>query len=64
MGLGQAQDWRSIPMSLFGYSPMNPISNFVYGALFFIPIYLVTLAVGGVWEVLFATVRGHEVNEP
>ncbi|SMG66724.1 Na(+)-translocating NADH-quinone reductase subunit B, partial [methanotrophic bacterial endosymbiont of Bathymodiolus sp.] len=63
MGLGQAQDWRSIPMSLFGYSPMNPISNFVYGALFFIPIYLVTLAVGGVWEVLFATVRGHEVNE-
>ncbi|MBT3812276.1 MAG: NADH:ubiquinone reductase (Na(+)-transporting) subunit B [Gammaproteobacteria bacterium] len=63
MGLDQAQDWRSIPMALFGYSPMNPISNFVYGALFFLPIYLVTLAVGGVWEVLFATVRGHEVNE-
>ncbi len=63
MGLDQAQDWRSIPMALFGYSPMNPISNFVYGALFFLPIYIVTLAVGGVWEVLFATVRGHEVNE-
>jgi Na+-transporting NADH:ubiquinone oxidoreductase subunit B len=35
----------------------------MHGALFFFPIYIVTLAVGGVWEVLFATVRGHEVNE-
>ncbi|MCK4840751.1 MAG: NADH:ubiquinone reductase (Na(+)-transporting) subunit B [Methylococcales bacterium] len=63
MGLDKANSWRSIPMSLFGYSPMNPFSNMVHGALFFLPIYIVTLAVGGVWEVLFATVRGHEVNE-
>ncbi len=63
MGLEEATSWRSIPMALFGYNPMNPLSNMVYGALFFLPIYLVTLAVGGVWEVLFATVRGHEVNE-
>ncbi|GLS82762.1 NADH:ubiquinone reductase (Na(+)-transporting) subunit B [Paraferrimonas haliotis] len=34
-----------------------------YGACFFIPIYAVTFAVGGFWEVLFASVRGHEVNE-
>ncbi len=63
MGLDEVNSWRSIPMSLFGYNPMNPISNMVHGALFFVPIYVVTLAVGGVWEVLFATVRGHEVNE-
>lgn len=63
MGLDEVNSWRSIPMSLFGYNPMNPISNMVHGALFFVPIYAVTLAVGGVWEVLFATVRGHEVNE-
>lgn len=63
MGLTEAQSWRSIPMAFFGYSPMNPIANFVHGALFFLPIYIVTLAVGGAWEVLFATVRGHEVNE-
>ncbi len=63
MGLSETTSWRSIPMSLFGYNPMNPLSNMVHGALFFLPIYLVTLAVGGVWEVLFATVRGHEVNE-
>jgi len=63
MGLDETTGWRSIPMMMFGYNPMNPISNMVHGALFFLPIYLVTLAVGGVWEVLFATVRGHEVNE-
>ncbi|AZQ11418.1 MULTISPECIES: NADH:ubiquinone reductase (Na(+)-transporting) subunit B [Shewanella] len=34
-----------------------------YGACFFLPIYAVTFAVGGIWEVLFAMVRGHEVNE-
>jgi len=63
MGLEEANGWRSIPMMMFGYNPMNPVSNMVHGALFFLPIYIVTLAVGGVWEVLFATVRGHEVNE-
>ncbi|MDO9046127.1 MAG: NADH:ubiquinone reductase (Na(+)-transporting) subunit B [Methylobacter sp.] len=63
MGLEQAQNWRSIPMMIFGYNTMNPFSNMVHGALYFLPIYIVTLAVGGVWEVLFATVRGHEVNE-
>ncbi len=63
MGLDEVNSWRSIPMSLFGYNPMNPISNMVHGALFFLPIYIVTLAIGGIWEVVFATVRGHEVNE-
>jgi len=63
MGLEKANSWRSIPMAIFGYNPMNPFSCFVHGALYFFPIYFVTLAVGGVWEVLFATVRGHEVNE-
>lgn len=34
-----------------------------YGACFFLPIYAVTFAVGGIWEVLFASIHGHEVNE-
>lgn len=34
-----------------------------YGAMFFLPIYAVTFIVGGFWEVLFAAVRKHEVNE-
>ncbi|MCK5455779.1 MAG: RnfABCDGE type electron transport complex subunit D, partial [Melioribacteraceae bacterium] len=39
------------------------LSNVVLGALYFFPIYLVTLAVGGFWEVLFAVIRKHEINE-
>ncbi|MDO7085871.1 NADH:ubiquinone reductase (Na(+)-transporting) subunit B [Pseudocolwellia sp. AS88] len=35
----------------------------LYGAVFFLPIYAVTFIVGGFWEVLFAAVRKHEVNE-
>ncbi|GAA5130325.1 NADH:ubiquinone reductase (Na(+)-transporting) subunit B [Thalassotalea piscium] len=35
----------------------------LYGACFFIPIYATTFIVGGFWEVLFASVRKHEVNE-
>ena len=34
-----------------------------YGACFFLPIYAVTFAVGGFCEVIFASVRKHEVNE-
>ena len=35
----------------------------LYGAMFFLPIYAVTFVVGGFWEVLFAAIRKHEVNE-
>jgi Na+-transporting NADH:ubiquinone oxidoreductase subunit B len=34
-----------------------------YGACFFLPIYATVFLVGGFWEVLFAAVRKHEVNE-
>ncbi len=63
LGTSTIDNWRSLPMTIFGYSTMNPFSNMMHGALYFLPIYLTTLAVGGIWEVLFATVRGHEVNE-
>ncbi|MEM9050080.1 MAG: NADH:ubiquinone reductase (Na(+)-transporting) subunit B [Pseudomonadota bacterium] len=46
-----------------GFDPANPFANFVHGALYFLPIYIVTLVAGGIFEVIFATVRGHEVNE-
>lgn len=38
-------------------------SKMWYGACWFLPIYAVTFIVGGFWEVLFATVRKHEINE-
>ena len=63
LGKDSIDNWRRIPMVLFGYSPYNPLSCLVHGMLYFFPIYFTTLAVGGIWEVLFATVRKHEVNE-
>lgn len=39
------------------------LSKILFGAIFFLPIYAVVFIVGGFWEVLFATVRKHEINE-
>ena len=63
LGLESAPGWRGWILDWFGYNPGNPITSFVHGALYFFPVYIVTLAVGGIWEVIFAQVRGHEVNE-
>ena len=38
-------------------------SMMLYGACFFVPIYATVFIVGGFWEVLFASIRKHEVNE-
>ena len=39
------------------------LSKIGLGSLFFLPIYLVVFLVGGFWEVLFAMIRKHEINE-
>jgi Na+-transporting NADH:ubiquinone oxidoreductase subunit B len=46
-----------------GYDANSIWDCFWYGAVFFLPIYIVTFLVGIAWEVLFAVKRGHEVNE-
>ncbi|KGJ06526.1 Na+-transporting NADH:ubiquinone oxidoreductase subunit B [Paracoccus halophilus] len=46
-----------------GFNPDSILANMAHGLLYFLPIYLTTLIAGGIWEVIFATVRGHEVNE-
>lgn len=38
-------------------------SKFVIGATFWLPIYIVAFVVGGFWEVIFASIRKHEINE-
>lgn len=58
------QGWHAGLISMFaGNDPGSIWDNLWYGAVYFLPIYAVTFIVGGAWEVLFATVRGHEVNE-
>ena len=63
-GVDGSGDWHEIFISLLaGHDPNSWWDNFWYGAVYFIPIYAVTFIVGGFWEVLFAMVRGHEINE-
>ena len=57
--------WQAVAYGALGLevSSTSVLGCMVYGALHFVPILLVTFAAGGACEVLFAVVRGHEVNE-
>ena len=57
--------WRIALLKLtgLGLDPQSLLSNISHGLLYFLPIYLTTLIAGGICEVTFATIRGHEVNE-
>ncbi|MEM8594880.1 MAG: NADH:ubiquinone reductase (Na(+)-transporting) subunit B [Pseudomonadota bacterium] len=61
----EATGWRAgvIEASGIGFNPSNPLANIFHGLLYFLPIYITTLVAGGTFEVIFATVRKHEVNE-
>lgn len=64
MGIAEIEGWRGALIATFAGFDANSIwDNLVFGACYFLPIYAVTFIVGGFWEVLFATIRGHEVNE-
>jgi Na+-transporting NADH:ubiquinone oxidoreductase subunit B len=63
LGLTSAPGWRGAMLSGIGYDPNSLFACMVHGLLYFLPIYIVTLAVGGFWEVLFAAIRNHEINE-
>ncbi len=60
-----AQDgWRmTLTGMLAGFDPGSVWDNMIQGATWFLPIYMVTFIAGGFWEVLFASIRRHEVNE-
>lgn len=61
---GSVEGWRGSMIAAFGGTDSANIwHNMWFGALYFLPIYFVTFAVGAFWEVLFAVKRGHEINE-
>ncbi len=65
LGLAGAEGWRGTIIALFGvgYDPQSIAAALFHGLLYFLPIYLVTMAAGGFWEILFAGARNHEINE-
>lgn len=64
-GIDLVSGWRGGLLESFGVGvdPDNIRDCFMHGLAYFLPIYMVTMAVAGFWEVLFAAVRNHEVNE-
>jgi len=65
-GYALPQSWQVDLFTMLGGSLTAAggwFNMMMYGAMFFLPIYAVTFIVGGFWEVLFASVRKHEVNE-
>jgi Na+-transporting NADH:ubiquinone oxidoreductase subunit B len=66
LGATPLDSWQTmVYSSILGmaHDPSSVLANVVYGALFFVPIWLFSFAVGGIIEVVFAVVRNHEVNE-
>lgn len=65
MNIESVEGWRAQVMNALGvgFDPQSMLSNVLYGALFFLPVYIVTMTVGGIWEAIFAVVRKHEINE-
>lgn len=65
-GYALPDSWQVTLFHLLG-GELNHLSGWGskmwYGAVWFLPIYAVTFFVGGFWEVLFASIRKHEINE-
>ena len=61
-----ANDWHYALANALGInmsSEAGVLGKMLFGAIFFLPIYATVFVVGGFWEVLFASVRKHEINE-
>jgi Na+-transporting NADH:ubiquinone oxidoreductase subunit B len=65
LGMTELDTWRGWIINTLGvgYNPDSVFASMFHGLLYFLPIYLTTLVAGGIFEVIFAAVRNHEVNE-
>src|SRR6056297_1050847 len=61
LGVAGLDGWRGTVLALLGagYDPASVYDNFMYGAAFFVPLYVVTLAAGRLCQVIFAGHRNH-----
>jgi Na+-transporting NADH:ubiquinone oxidoreductase subunit B len=65
MGLETAAGWRGVVMDAMEvpYISASLVSNIFHGSLYFLPVYLVCMIVGGTIEAVFSLIRGHDINE-
>jgi Na+-transporting NADH:ubiquinone oxidoreductase subunit B len=64
-GASAIPGWRGALLAMVGIGCQSGslFANLAHGAAYFLPVYIVTMTVGGLWEVLFSCVRRHEVAE-
>ena len=62
IGTGDWHVWLAQALGL-SFLPSDIISCFAIGAIYFVPVQLVTIAAGGLCEAIFAVIRKHEINE-
>lgn len=63
LGISAPSGWRGALMIQIGCNPESLWSNIAHGSLYFLPVYLVSMSVGGFWESVFNVLRGHEMSE-
>ncbi len=64
-GAAPLENWQTQAMQWLGlaFDPSDLVANIVHGALYFLPVFIVTPAIGGTLEAIFAIIRKHEINE-
>ena len=70
-GAAALADWHNTIYTTLGFAyaaagdsvSFFSLSNLVLGAIFFLPVYITTLAVGGIAEVAICIIRRHSVTE-
>ncbi|MDZ7640750.1 MAG: RnfABCDGE type electron transport complex subunit D, partial [Desulfurivibrio sp.] len=64
IGVALPPGWRgAVLAATTGADPGSLVANMLHGALYFLPIYLVCVVVGSIWESIFNIIRGHEFSE-
>jgi Na+-transporting NADH:ubiquinone oxidoreductase subunit B len=64
LGQSEVANWRGILLNgLVGYDPNSVFDCLVHGLAYFIPLYITVFVAGIIFEIWFASKRGHEVNE-
>ncbi len=63
--LEEVPGWRAwlLSQSGIGFDAFSVMGCFVHGFLYFLPIFLVALLIGALWEAVFATVRKKRLDE-
>lgn len=63
LGLERVPGWRGALLAGVGTDPRDALANALHGALYLVPVYLVTAFVGGFCELCFAAVQRRPLSE-